>query len=90
MSYLTETMMAHLERKGIRPEIISGFLRDVENAIFLDSHISLKELNSKLHSLGWDDFELDDYTFQLVLASIEDGGLPKKGAREGRGRTYLQ
>jgi hypothetical protein len=25
------------------------------------------ELNSRMHSLGWDDFELDDHTFKMVM-----------------------
>ena len=71
MNYLTEVMKTHLGSKGIRPEIIPGFVRDLSNMICLDSHISLKELNIKLHMLSWDDFELDDYTLQLVIASVE-------------------
>jgi len=80
MSYLTETMMAHLKNKGIRSEIIPGFMRDLANSIFLNPSISLKELNVKLHSLGWDDFEMDDYTLQLVLAAIEAEESPKQHA----------
>jgi hypothetical protein len=80
MSYLTKAMRAHLDRKGIRPEIIPGFVRDLGNAITIDPYISLKELNIKLHLLGWDDFELDDYTLQLVIASIEEEGSPKQNA----------
>jgi hypothetical protein len=26
-----------------------------------------RELNSRMHSLGWDDFELDEHTFKLVM-----------------------
>jgi hypothetical protein len=80
MSYLTEAILVHLERKGIRPEIIPGFVRDLGNAISLGPSISLKELNIKLHSLGWDDFESDDYTLQLVIAGIEAEGSARQGA----------
>jgi hypothetical protein len=26
-----------------------------------------RELNNRMQSLGWDDFELDDHTFKLVM-----------------------
>jgi hypothetical protein len=80
MSYLAEIMKTHLEKKGIRPEIIPGFIRDLDTIISLDPSISLKELNIKLHILGWDDFELDDLTLQLVIASIEAEGSARQGA----------
>jgi hypothetical protein len=80
MSYVVNVMKAHLEKKGIRPEIIPGFIRDLDTIISLDPYLSLKELNRKLHILGWDDFELDDHTLQLVIASIEAEGSTKQGA----------
>jgi hypothetical protein len=89
MSYLTEVMRTHLERKGIRQEIIPGFVRDLENTISLDPHISLKELNIKLHLLGWDDFELDDYTLQLVIASVEAGNFTRQSALRAQGSEPL-
>jgi hypothetical protein len=89
MSYLTEVMRTHLERKGIRQEIIPGFVRDLENTISLDPHISLKELNIKLHLLGWDDFELDDYTLQLVIASVEAGNFTRQNALRAQGSEPL-
>ena len=85
MSYLTEVMKTHLESEGIRPEIIPGFVRDLSNTICLDPHISLKELNIKLHLLGWDDFELDDYTLQLVIASVEEEDFTRQSALRAQG-----
>lgn len=79
MNQLTEIMIKRLEKKGIRSDIIQGFVRDLVNAISINPEFSLRELNSKLHFLGWEDFELDDYTLQLVIASFEAGGLSKQG-----------
>jgi hypothetical protein len=89
MSYVTEAMRTHLERKGIWPEIIPGFVRDLGNTISLDPHISLKELNIKLHLLGWDDFELDDFTLQLVIAGIEAEDFTKQSALQAQGSEPL-
>jgi hypothetical protein len=71
MSQLTEIMIKRLKKKGIRPDIIPGFVRDLLNAISINPECSLQDLNSKLHFLGWDDFELDYYTVQLVIAGSE-------------------
>jgi hypothetical protein len=89
VSNLTEVMRTHLERKGIWPEIIPGFVRDLENTISHEPHISMKELNIKLHLLGWDDFELDDYTLQLVIASIEAGDFTRQNSLRAQGEEPL-
>jgi hypothetical protein len=79
MSQLTEIVIRRLKKKGIRSDIIPGFVRDLANAISIDPEYSLQELNSRLHFLGWDDFELDDYTLELVIAGFEAEGLSKRG-----------
>jgi hypothetical protein len=74
MSQLTEIVTKRLEEKGIHPDIIPGFVRDFFNAISINPECSLQELNSRLHFLGWDDFELDEHTLQLVIAGFEARG----------------
>jgi len=81
MSQLTEIMIKRLEEKGIRSDIIPGFVRNVINAISINPECNLQELNNRLHFLGWDDFELDEHTLQLVIAGFEVGGLRKRSAR---------
>jgi len=80
MSQLTEIVIKRLEEKGIRLDIIPGFVRDLVNAISINPECSLQELDSRLHFLGWDDFELDEYTLELVIAGFEAGGLSKRSA----------
>jgi len=79
MSQLTEIVIKRLEEKGIHSDIIPGFVRNVINAISINPEWSLQDLNSRLHFLGWDDFELDEHTLQLVIAGFEAGGLSKRG-----------
>jgi len=81
MSQLTEIMIKRLEEKGIRSDIIPGFVRNVINTISINPECNLQELNNRLHFLGWDDFELDEHTLQLVIAGFEVGGLRKRSAR---------
>jgi hypothetical protein len=42
-------MIKRLKKKGIRPDIIPGFVRDLLNAISINPECSLQDLNSKLH-----------------------------------------
>jgi hypothetical protein len=81
LSQLAKIVIKRLEEKGIHSDIIPGFIRDLVNAISINPECSLQDLNSRLHFLGWDDFELDEHTLQLVIADFEAGGLRKKNAR---------
>jgi len=35
------------------------------------SDVGMEEVNKRLHFLGWDDFDLDDHTLQLIIANLE-------------------
>lgn len=50
---------------------IPAFMRNLANSIAANPYMSLQDLNSHLKLLGWDDFELDDYTFHLIIAIFE-------------------
>ncbi|MCK4792981.1 MAG: hypothetical protein KAV87_55135 [Desulfobacteraceae bacterium] len=51
--------------------IIPAFIRDLANTMVANGYSSPQGLNRRLRSLGWDDFELDDYTLQLIIAILE-------------------
>jgi len=82
---LTEILIERLETKGIRPDMVPGVFRDLVNTLSANPHATLQELNTRLHLLGWNDFELDDHTLQLVIASFEAEGLPKQSAVRAQG-----
>jgi len=50
---------------------IPAFIRNLANSIVANPSMDLEDLNSHLQLLGWDDFELDDYTFNLIIAISE-------------------
>lgn len=85
MNQLTEILIERLERKGIRPDMVPGFFRDLVNALSTNPHTALEELNSRLHLLGWNDFELDDHTLQLVIANFEAEESRKQSAVRAQG-----
>jgi len=75
LNKLTHILIERLEEKGMDLSIIHGFIRDLANTILSNPHMNLLEVNKRLHSLGWDSFELDYHTLQLAIACLEAEGL---------------
>lgn len=71
MKPFTQILVDRLERMGIEKRILPGFVRTLANAVLLNPHSNLLQVNRRLHFLGWDDFELDYHTLQLAIASFE-------------------
>jgi len=71
MEQLIEAMIGRLVRKGVETTSIPAFIRDLGNSITANPSMGLEDLNNHLQLLGWDDFELDDYTFHLIIAIFE-------------------
>jgi len=81
LNQFTRILIERLEKKGIEPSIIHGFIRDLANNILVNPHMNLLQVNKQLHFLGWDSFELDYHTLQLAIACFEAEGLEKKPSR---------
>ena len=75
MNALTQNLIDRLEKRGIEPGLVPGFLRSLANAILLNPGMNLPQMNRRLAWLGWTDFELDYHTVQLAIASFEADGL---------------
>jgi hypothetical protein len=86
MCQLTKIVMERLEGKGLAPEEIHRFIRDVTNNIPPDNDFDLEAVNIRLHLLGWDPIELDDHTFQLIKARFE---AEKKSKNFGEDRALF-
>jgi len=71
MEKLIRILIEVLVSKGIEITAIPAFIRDVGTSIATNPAISLLELNSHLQLLGWGNFELDDYTFYLIVTILE-------------------
>ena len=80
MNELTEILIQRLEKKGVEQPAIPGFIRNLANIISVTPHLDLPEVNRRLHSLGWTDFELDDHTLQLTIAAFEAEALNRKSS----------
>ena len=75
MNALTQKLIDRLEKRGIEPGMVPGFLRSLANAILLNPGMNLPQMNNRLAWLGWTDFELDYHTVQLAIASFEADGV---------------
>ncbi len=71
MEQLITILMQRMARKGMEITAIPAYIRDLANTIVAHGCPNLQELNRRLQSLGWDDFKLDDYTLQLIIAIFE-------------------
>jgi len=71
MEELIRILIERLVGKGMEISTIPAYIRDLANSIAANGYSSLQELNKRMQSLGWDDFKLDDYTFQLIIATFE-------------------
>ena len=80
MELITKTLINRLVDKGVEIRIIPALMRDTINAISNnDQEQSVKELSRRIQFLGWDDFELDEHTFQLIIANLETHALDISG-----------
>jgi hypothetical protein len=68
-----EILIKRLQGKGLEHNAIPAFIRNLSNTIAGNPQINLRQINRRLHLLGWNEFELDDYTLQLIIAHLEAG-----------------
>ena len=75
MDQIIRSLIERLTGKGMEISIIPAYIRDLANITVGNGYLSLPELNRQLQLLGWDDFELDDSTFHLLMSIFEIDGL---------------
>ncbi|MGD8228795.1 MAG: hypothetical protein PVI20_13515 [Desulfobacteraceae bacterium] len=71
MDQVIRALVDRLLDKGMQIDAIPAFIRNALNAVAAKRFITLEELKEEMQSLGWHEFELDDHTYQLILATIE-------------------
>ncbi len=77
MAQLKDILIKRLMKKGMDLDMIPGFIRSLTNSYVYYPHVDFKQINDRLKYMGWDDFELDYFTFQLVLECLEGSGLKR-------------
>ena len=79
MEQLIRILIERLTGKGMEVTAIPAYLRNFAQTVLAYPHITLSELNHQLQFLGWDDFELDNDTFFLILAVFEPDLASERG-----------
>jgi hypothetical protein len=67
---LINILIERLVNKGLEITSIPAYVRDLANTIAVNGNWGPSELNRRLQTLGWDDFEIDEYTLDLVAAIL--------------------
>lgn len=67
MDGLISTMAQELHRKGIDPELLPGFLKDIKLFIKDNGRLSLQRLNLELEDLGWGIRIIDQQIYDRIL-----------------------
>jgi hypothetical protein len=71
MEQLIKLLIDRLVGKGMEVTSIPAYIRNFAHTLMAHPSLSIQELNGHLQVLGWDDFELDNDTFYLMLAAFE-------------------
>jgi hypothetical protein len=65
-------IVGRLKEGGIDPVKIPSCIETVFNITFLYPVVSYHELNTKMQSLGWQNFQIDEHTFKLIKLFYSD------------------
>lgn len=74
MGIILEVLNHRLTEKGIASDLIPAFLRDFSHSLSTASAGTPQQVRSSMERLGWDDLELDNRTFELMVCAVEAPG----------------
>lgn len=66
--------MRRLKMKGMEQNAILGFVWSLKSCLFDNPEMNHLQTKERMQFLGWDDFVLDYYTFQLAIKCFEAEG----------------
>ena len=73
MDLVIRALIDRLSDKGLPIDVIPACIRNALQIIAVDPWLPLEELKAEMQSLGWDDLDLDECTFQLIMATLDPG-----------------
>jgi hypothetical protein len=68
---LKKILMERFEKKGVEPVLIPGLLKNIMATLKDRPDITHEEVSERLHYIGWNDFDLDENTLQIIIADYE-------------------
>jgi hypothetical protein len=70
MDLVIRALIDRLSDKGLPIDVIPACIRNALQIIAVDPWIPLEELKAEMRSLGWNILDLDECTFQLIMATL--------------------
>jgi len=68
---IEKVLIGQVKKKGIAAECIPRFIKDLIHSFAINPSMSLSEVVNRMHSLGWDEAEVDYHTLELARASFD-------------------
>jgi hypothetical protein len=68
---LKKILLERFGRKGIEPVLIPGLMKNILASLKDRPDITHEEVSERLHFIGWNDFDLDENTLQIIIADYE-------------------
>jgi hypothetical protein len=71
MELILEILNQRLTEKGIASDLIPAFFRDFSHSLSAASNMNPQQVGVGMERLGWDELELDNRTFELMVYALE-------------------
>jgi hypothetical protein len=71
MEPIMEVLNQRLTEKGIASDLIPALFRDFSHSLSAASTVNPQQVRVTMERLGWDDLELDNRTFELMVYVLE-------------------
>jgi len=68
---LKKILIERFGRKGIEPVLIPGLMKNILASLKDRPDSTHEEVSERLHFIGWNDFDLDENTLQIIIADYE-------------------
>jgi len=72
MKEIVDLLMYKLSNKGLTPVEIPRLVKDVLNIVSDGGEFTTDIINRKLRRLGWNEEIVDQFTFELIIALLEN------------------
>jgi hypothetical protein len=74
MEQIVDLLLYKLSNKGLTPVEIPRLVKDVLNIVSNGGEFTTRTINRKLETLGWEKAIVDQFTFELIIALLENEG----------------
>lgn len=74
MKEIADLLLCKLSSKGLTPVEIPRLVKDVLNIVDEGGDFTTSVINHRLETLGWDKTIVDQFTFELIIAYLENEG----------------